>query len=156
MSDASSPPAAPLLKGDALQRTLRRVALSILERTGLPAEELCLVGIRRGGVPLARRLAEIIEESEGKAPKVGAVDIALYRDDAATALPSASIGPGDIRFPIAGQQVILVDDVLQTGRTIRAALGALLDYGRPAPGLARGAPGSRGAGAPHPARLRRA
>lgn len=120
-----------LLAGDAMQRTLRRMALSIVERTGKRAQDLCLIGVRRGGVDVAKRLAEAIADLEDESPKVGAVDISLYRDDAATALPDPKIGPSEIRFPIDGREVILVDDVLQTGRTIRAAIDCVLDYGRP-------------------------
>jgi pyrimidine operon attenuation protein/uracil phosphoribosyltransferase len=123
MSDA-------LLDPDAVARGLRRVAGEIAER-GRGVSDLAFVGIRRGGVPLAERLAGLILEIEGVRPPVGAIDITLYRDDAATALPNPRIGPSHIPFPIAGRRVILVDDVLYTGRTIRAALEALLDYGRP-------------------------
>ena len=93
--------------------------------------DLALVGIRRGGVPLAARLAALLHEIEGVRPPVGAIDITLYRDDAATALPNPRIGPSHIPFPVDGRRIVLVDDVLYTGRTIRAALDALLDYGRP-------------------------
>jgi pyrimidine operon attenuation protein/uracil phosphoribosyltransferase len=119
-----------LLDGDAVGRSLRRIAFEIVERTG-GAKRLALVGVRRGGVPVARRLADAIEEAEGVKVPVGTVDIALYRDDAATALPDPKIGPSEIPFPIDGQHVVIVDDVLQTGRTIRAAIECLLDYGRP-------------------------
>jgi pyrimidine operon attenuation protein / uracil phosphoribosyltransferase len=95
------------------------------------AEELVLVGIRRGGVPVASALGRWIAELEGATVPLGTVDITLYRDDAATALPNPRIGPSEIPFPIAGRHVILVDDVLYSGRTVRAALDALLDYGRP-------------------------
>jgi pyrimidine operon attenuation protein/uracil phosphoribosyltransferase len=106
------------------------MASEIVERTSGSAR-LSLVGVRRGGVPVARRLAAAIEEAEGRAVPVGTVDIALYRDDAATALPDPKIGPSDIPFDVDGQHVVLVDDVLQTGRTIRAGIECLLDYGRP-------------------------
>lgn len=107
------------------------MALSIVERTGKRADDLCLVGIRRGGVDVAKRLAEAIADLEEGSPHVGAVDISLYRDDAATALPDPKIGPSEIRFPIDGREVVIVDDVLQTGRTVRAAIDCVLDYGRP-------------------------
>jgi pyrimidine operon attenuation protein/uracil phosphoribosyltransferase len=119
-----------LLDDEAIRRSLRRIASEIVERTG-GAKRLALVGVRRGGVPVARRLAEAIEEAEGVDVPVGTVDIALYRDDAATALPDPKIGPSDIPFDVDGQHVVIVDDVLQTGRTIRAAIECLLDYGRP-------------------------
>jgi pyrimidine operon attenuation protein/uracil phosphoribosyltransferase len=118
-----------VLDADAISRAIRRIALEIVEQTG--GAELALVGIRRGGVPLAKRIAEVIREVEKKDVPVGTVDIALYRDDAATALPDPKIGPSDVRFPVGGRNVVLVDDVMQTGRTIRAAIDCLLDYGRP-------------------------
>ena len=118
-----------LFDDEAIQRTLRRLALEIVDRTR-GTERLALVGIRRGGVPIASRLAKLIQESEGKSVPVGAIEIALYRDDAATAIPE-SIGPSHIDFDVDGRDVVLVDDVLQTGRTVRAAIDCLLDYGRP-------------------------
>jgi pyrimidine operon attenuation protein / uracil phosphoribosyltransferase len=119
-----------LLDPTAIARGLRRVAVEIAER-GRGVHDLALVGIRRGGVPLAARLSALLLEIEGTAPPVGALDITLYRDDAATALPNPRIGPSHIPFPVDGRRVVLVDDVLYTGRTIRAAVDALLDYGRP-------------------------
>jgi pyrimidine operon attenuation protein/uracil phosphoribosyltransferase len=119
-----------ILDPGAIARGLRRVAVEIAER-GRGVEDLALVGIRRGGVPLAARLAALLEEIEGTRPPVGALDITLYRDDAATALPNPRIGPSHIPFSVDGSRVVLVDDVLYTGRTIRAAVDALLDYGRP-------------------------
>jgi pyrimidine operon attenuation protein / uracil phosphoribosyltransferase len=118
-----------LLDPIAIARGLRRVAGEIAERGGV--RDLALIGIRRGGEPLADRLATLLRELEGEAPLVGSIDITLYRDDAATALPSPKIGPSRIPFPVGGKRVLLVDDVLFTGRTIRAALDAILDYGRP-------------------------
>ena len=119
-----------VLDADAIARAIRRIALEIVEQAG-GAEGLALVGIRRGGVPLAKRIADVIREVEKKEVPVGTVDIALYRDDAATALPDPKIGPSDVRFSVDGRNVVLVDDVMQTGRTIRAAIDCLLDYGRP-------------------------
>ena len=119
-----------LLDPTAIARGLRRVAVEIAER-GRGVKDLGLVGIRRGGVPLAERLAALLHEIEGVRPPVGAIDITLYRDDAATALPNPRIGPSHIPFPVEGRRIVLVDDVLYTGRTIRAAFDALLDYGRP-------------------------
>jgi pyrimidine operon attenuation protein/uracil phosphoribosyltransferase len=119
-----------LLDPAAIARGLRRVAGEIAER-GRGVHDLALIGIRRGGEPLAQRLAALLLEIEGEAPLVGAVDITLYRDDAATALPNPRIGPSHIPFPVEGRRVILIDDVVYTGRTIRAALDAVLDYGRP-------------------------
>jgi pyrimidine operon attenuation protein/uracil phosphoribosyltransferase len=119
-----------ILDPSAIDRGLRRVAEAITARGG-DAGEVALVGIRRGGEPLAERLAELIGELQGQRPPVGSLDITLYRDDAATALPNPRIGPSHIPFGVDGQRVVLVDDVLYTGRTIRAAVDALLDYGRP-------------------------
>ncbi len=119
-----------LLDPTAIGRGLRRVAVEIAER-GRGIGGLALVGIRRGGEPLAARLATLLNELEGEVPLVGSIDITLYRDDAATALPNPRIGPSHIPFAVEGKRIILVDDVLYTGRTIRAAVDALLDYGRP-------------------------
>ena len=118
------------MDGDAVLRAIRKLAHEIVDAAG-GVERLALVGIRRGGVPLAERLAAAIQEAEGKAVPVGTVEIALYRDDAATALPDPKIGPSRIDFDPSGKEVVLVDDVLQTGRTVRAAIDCLLDYGRP-------------------------
>jgi pyrimidine operon attenuation protein / uracil phosphoribosyltransferase len=119
-----------LADAEAIARSVRRMAVSIVEAAG-GAGALAIVGIRRGGVPLAERIADEIERSEGTRVPVGSVDITLYRDDAATALPDPKIGPSSIEFDVAGREVVLVDDVLQTGRTVRAAIDCLLDYGRP-------------------------
>src|SRR5438067_2404045 len=119
-----------LIDAETAGRGIRRMAGEIVERAG-GAKNLALVGIRRGGVPIAARLAEHIEELEQVRVPVGAVDIALYRDDAATALPKPQIGRSEIPFNVEGHRIVLVDDVLYTGRTVRAALDALLDYGRP-------------------------
>ncbi len=119
-----------LMDAEAARRTLRRVAAEVVEATG-GAGKLGVVGIRRGGAPVAAILAEEIARAGGPTVPVGEIDIALYRDDAATALPSPKIGPSAIPFEVRGKDVLLVDDVLQTGRTIRAAIEGLLDYGRP-------------------------
>ena len=114
-----------------MARTLSRIAHEILERHPDP-KRLALVGIRSRGVPLARRLARLIAEAAGTEPAVGALDIALYRDDF-TSLAAQPITKGsDILFSIDGRTVVLVDDVLFTGRTVRAALDQLIDFGRPA------------------------
>lgn len=117
------------IDGQTIRRIVQRMAAAVVDETG-GVDQLALVGIRRGGVPLANRLAEAIAALAAPVP-VGTVDIALYRDDAATALPDPKIGPSVIPFSIDGRDVVLVDDVLQTGRTIRAAIDCLLDYGRP-------------------------
>jgi pyrimidine operon attenuation protein/uracil phosphoribosyltransferase len=118
-----------LVDAEAVAEGLGRIAQAIVARDA--TADLSLVGIRRGGEPVAERLVALLEQSTGKRVRLGSVDITLYRDDAATALPSPRIGPSHIPFDIAGKRVVLVDDVLYTGRTIRAALDALLDYGRP-------------------------
>jgi pyrimidine operon attenuation protein/uracil phosphoribosyltransferase len=119
-----------LADAEAIARSVRRIALAIVE-AARGAQKLAIVGIRRGGVPLAEKIAQHIADAEGMRPPVGTVDIALYRDDAATALPDPKILPSSIDFDVTGREVVLVDDVLQTGRTVRAAIDCLLDYGRP-------------------------
>ncbi len=118
-----------LLDGPDALRGLRRVAGEIIERHR-GVTDLLLVGIRRGGVPLAEALRAQLQELEGDVP-LGTLDITLYRDDAATALPNPRIGPSELPHPVDGKRVVLGDDVLYTARTIRAAVDALLDYGRP-------------------------
>jgi len=119
-----------LLDAESVDRGLRRVAGEILERHQA-SRDLVLVGVRRGGVPLAQAIQQWIQKLEGYRTVLGSVDITLYRDDAATALANPRIGPSDIPVSLDGKRVVLVDDVVHTGRTIRAALDALLDYGRP-------------------------
>src|SRR5262245_32747357 len=106
------------------------MASEILERTRGTAR-LGLVGIQRGGPPIADRLAAEIARSEPHSVPVGTIDITLYRDDAASALPDPKVGPSQIEWDIEGGDVVLVDDVLHTGRTVRAAIDHLFDYGRP-------------------------
>jgi len=126
-----------LLDADELGRTLSRIAHEIIE--GNPeVGEVALVGIQTRGVPLARRLARLIEERAGVAPALGAVDITFHRDDVTVRGGGAPLAPQPVvratqlDFPVDGRTVVLVDDVLYTGRTIRAAIEALFDYGRPA------------------------
>ena len=116
---------AKLMDAPAMQRALSRMAHEILEQLD-PPENIVLVGIKRRGVPLAQRLAALIERFEGVRVPVGDLDITLYRDDQPQ-LKGASL-PVDIN----GKLVVLVDDVIYTGRTVRAALDALVDQGRPA------------------------
>ncbi|MGB8222878.1 MAG: bifunctional pyr operon transcriptional regulator/uracil phosphoribosyltransferase PyrR [Polyangiales bacterium] len=120
-----------VLDAEAIQRSIRRIAVAILEATS-GIDDLALVGVRRGGIALSKRIAKEIAQLEGRPPPVGSVDISLYRDDAATALPNPKIGPSDIPFDVKGRHVVLVDDVLHTGRTVRAAIECLQDHGRPA------------------------
>lgn len=119
-----------ILDAAGVQRALRRLAHEIVEReSGI--DDLVLVGIRTGGVHLAERLARMIGEIEAREVPQGQVDITLYRDDALRGLPRPEIGPTSLPFQLAAKKVVLVDDVLFTGRTVRAALDALNDYGRP-------------------------
>jgi pyrimidine operon attenuation protein / uracil phosphoribosyltransferase len=119
-----------LADAQGISRALRRMAHEIVERH--PKGGLVLVGIRTAGVPLAERLARHIEEAKEPRPELGAIDITLYRDDVFEGLPKPEVGSTELPgHSIAGRNVILVDDVLFTGRTIRAALDALMDYGRP-------------------------
>jgi len=120
-----------LMDGDRLARTLARMAHEILERHP-DMSQVVLVGVRTRGVPLARRLARTIKKAAGLEPAVGALDITLYRDDLTTIAPHPVLKGTDIPTSIDGRTVILVDDVLYTGRTVRAALDELIDFGRPA------------------------
>ncbi len=121
---------ARLLDQDGIRRSLTRIAHEIVENNK-GVKELILVGIRRRGVPLAERLAEIIEQIEGVRLPVGKLDITLYRDDL-TALSDYPVVRGtEISVDITGKKIIFIDDVLYTGRTIRAAMDALMDMGRP-------------------------
>ena len=121
-----------LMDSERIGRTLTRIAHEIVERNR-GVEDLALVGVRTRGVPLARRLAAILHQITGVEIATGALDITLYRDD----LMKAPVGPQpivrrtEIPFSIDGRNIVLVDDVLYTGRTIRAALDALIDFGRP-------------------------
>ncbi|MEW6152511.1 MAG: bifunctional pyr operon transcriptional regulator/uracil phosphoribosyltransferase PyrR [Actinomycetota bacterium] len=117
------------MDGEALRRAVTRIAHEVLERNhGL--DGLALVGLQTGGVPLAHRLAGELARIEGTEVPVGTLDVAFYRDDIGLrpVLPEAVT---DISFDLTGMVVVLVDDVLYTGRTVRAALDALNDYGRP-------------------------
>ena len=114
-----------------IDRTLVRLAHEILEKNP-DLERLAFIGIRRRGVPLAQRLARKIESLEGRAVPVGVLDINLYRDDLTTVDVKPVVSATEITFSVQGKDIILMDDVLYTGRTIRAALDALFDQGRPA------------------------
>lgn len=119
-----------ILDGAGVRRALTRIAHEILERNKGVAD-IVLIGIRSGGAYLGERIAEQIAIIEGGAVSVGAVDITLYRDDVSGHLPHQPVGKTDIPFSLEGKKVVLVDDVLFTGRTIRAAMDALMDHGRP-------------------------
>lgn len=119
-----------LLTREDMARTLERLAYQVLERHHGPGD-LLLVGIQRRGVDLARRLARILGERSGCDIPLGTLDINLYRDDWTSLSAMPALGASSIPLPLEGRQVILVDDVLYTGRTVRAALEAILDYGRP-------------------------
>jgi pyrimidine operon attenuation protein / uracil phosphoribosyltransferase len=120
-----------LLDAAALMRTLRRMALEIVEMVPADERPLYLVGVRTGGAYLAHRLCDLMVQAGEPTPLLGAVDISLYRDDVFHGLPKPEIGPTDLPEPIDGRTVVLMDDVLYTGRTIRAAMDVLADYGRP-------------------------
>ena len=122
---------AELMDGQAVSRTLLRLTHEILEKNR-GTEDLVIVGIRDRGDNLARRMIESIREIEGETVPLGVLDITLYRDDFQRLAESPVIQETDIPFDITEKKVILVDDVLYTGRTIRAALDALIDFGRPA------------------------
>jgi pyrimidine operon attenuation protein / uracil phosphoribosyltransferase len=118
-----------ILGPDEVRRALARMAHEIVEREG-SVKDVVLVGIRTRGVPLAKRIARTILEFEEERASVGELDITLYRDDLFGA-KGRSLGPSEIPLDITGRIVILVDDVLFTGRTVRAAMDALIDFGRP-------------------------
>ena len=120
-----------LMDAAKIERSIARLAEEILERNG-SAENLALIGIRTRGVPLARRIAACIQRIEQAEVPVGVLDITLYRDDFTTVGTQAILRRTEIAFPITGKNIVLVDDVLYTGRSIRAALDALTDFGRPA------------------------
>jgi pyrimidine operon attenuation protein/uracil phosphoribosyltransferase len=119
-----------VLDAKGVDRALTRITHEILERNR-GTDGLILVGIRSRGVDLAARLVAKIEAIEGAQVPRGIIDITLYRDDLSRGAQQPMVKGTDIRFPIDDQQVVLVDDVLFTGRTIRAALDALMDFGRP-------------------------
>ncbi len=119
-----------ILDARALSRALQRMAVEVLELAH-GTEHLVLIGIQRRGVELAARIAKLIEEDEGVVVPRGALDITLYRDDLETVGPKPVIGPTHIPGDLSGKHVVIVDDVLYTGRTVRAALDELADFGRP-------------------------
>ena len=122
---------AQLMSASEIDRTLVRLAHEILEKTK-DLDQLAFIGIRRRGVPLAQRLARKIESLENRKVPVGILDINLYRDDLTTVDIKPVVSSTEIPCSVQGKDIILMDDVLYTGRTIRAALDALFDHGRPA------------------------
>jgi pyrimidine operon attenuation protein/uracil phosphoribosyltransferase len=119
-----------LMSASEIERTLVRLAHEIVEKND-GAANLGLVGIKRRGIPLAERLAKMISNIEKRPVDVGVLDISFYRDDLSTAGPRPIVKPGDLGFDVNGRDIILMDDVLYTGRTVRAALDALFSHGRP-------------------------
>jgi pyrimidine operon attenuation protein/uracil phosphoribosyltransferase len=121
-----------VMDADRMQRSLTRIAHEIVERNRA-IDEVALVGIRERGVPLARRIARRLQEITGQGVPTGALDITLYRDDLMrhAVAPQPVVRSTEIPFDIDDRTILLVDDVLYTGRTIRAALDALIDFGRP-------------------------
>lgn len=119
-----------LMDAEDIRRALTRIAHEILEKNH-GAADVALVGILTRGVPVAERLAQVMQQIENTEVPVGKLDIGLYRDDYA-ARPTAPIAPSAIPFDVTGKHIVLTDDVLFTGRTVRAAIAALLDMGRPA------------------------
>ena len=136
MSQAGVSSEKVLLDGEAIQRSLTRIAHEIVE-ANTDLERVALVGIHTRGVPLARRLRRLVAERSGEEPLLGSVDIAFHRDDVFVRAGGAPLRAQplvrgtELGFPLEGRTCVLVDDVLFTGRTIRAAIEALLDYGRP-------------------------
>jgi pyrimidine operon attenuation protein / uracil phosphoribosyltransferase len=136
MTPEIAPPVAPLrqktqlMSASDMERTLIRIAYEIVEKND-GIEGLALLGIRRRGVPLGERLSKIIKRTENASIPVGALDITFYRDDLSTVGPKPVVQEWKVDFPIANKNIVLVDDVLFTGRTVRAALDAIFDQGRP-------------------------
>lgn len=120
----------PIFDAKDISRAISRIAHEILEKNN-GTENLALVGIRTRGVYLAKRLLKKIQEIEGATVDFGVLDITLYRDDLGKGKQNQAIKKTDIPFPIDGKKIVLCDDVLFTGRTIRAAIDAVMDFGRP-------------------------
>ena len=121
---------AQLMSASEIDRTLRRLAHQIVEKSG-GTKDLALIGIRRRGVPLAQRIAQAMRGIDGVDVPVGTLDITLYRDDLSKVATHAVLQSSDITFGVDQMDLVLVDDVLYTGRTIRAAMNGLFDLGRP-------------------------
>ena len=119
-----------LLSAEEISRTLQRLAHEIMEKSG-GTKDLALIGVRRRGVPLSQRLARIMKESARVEVPVGTLDITLYRDDLSTVAHQPVVQSTEIEFQVDDREIVLVDDVLYTGRTVRAAMNGLFDLGRP-------------------------
>ncbi len=120
-----------LLDGAAMDRSLMRISHEIVEKNA-PCRDLCIVGVYRRGAVLARKIADNVAKICGEAPQLGALDISLYRDDLSEISEQAAVKAEKLGFDVHGKTVILVDDVLYTGRTARAAIEAVIHEGRPA------------------------
>lgn len=118
------------MEAEDIKRTVSRIAHQIIERNQ-GVGDVVLLGIKTRGLPLARRIAERIGDIEGERPPVGELDITLYRDDLSERQDQPTVRGSQIGFSVEGKKVVLVDDVLFTGRTVRAALDAIIDLGRP-------------------------
>lgn len=121
---------ARIMDGETLCRTVRRISFEIVEKNK-GTDDLCIVGVRRRGERLAEMIAENIYRSEGVHVPCGAIDIKFYRDDLTHRYESPVISTSELRFDIVNKKVVLVDDVLYTGRTVRAAIDAIFSIGRP-------------------------
>jgi len=119
-----------LADGARVRRAIRRIAAEIVE-TNRGTDDLIITGIRSRGVPIAERIVKHIKDAEGVDVPLGILDITLYRDDLTTIAPQPVVKPSNLPTSIDGKIIVLVDDVLYTGRTVRAALDALVDFGRP-------------------------
>jgi pyrimidine operon attenuation protein/uracil phosphoribosyltransferase len=121
---------ARVMDADDVRRAITRIAHEILEKNG-GVDGLAIVGIQTRGALLARRIADVIKDIEGVPVPVGILDITLYRDDLQTIAEQPVVNESDIPFDVQGKTIVLVDDVLYTGRTVRAALDEIIDFGRP-------------------------
>ena len=121
---------AEVMDREAMDRALTRISHEIIEKNkGI--EDLAIIGIQRRGVPLAKRIAAKIREAEGASPQIGILDITFYRDDLSLLSEHPVVNGTEINFQLDGKKIVLVDDVIYTGRTVRAAINALMDIGRP-------------------------